>query len=1272
MEEQKLTSVPSGTDSDDQMQLPLPRRANLLPPLSADRSRNSSGLSGLDSSNTTVHERDRTSCQSQLSEIPHADHDIAAPSDTSAAAAAKPTPPPEGLPPDTPPASPPPPLAATPTAEHNGLPPLPNPNAKRPYSFILAERRAAQEAAAAATLKRAQTHGNNWSNTNSSARDSRQVEVLMLAAFLLSARASSAAVDRCYEDAVTDGLFGVHESYMQKVHQMRIFLDTTRHNIDVLNYLNAPTAENAQAVATLVDFVSESFQHTCTRHVAVTVPDVNVAAMLSAGTAAAALLQMEFFSVLDADKRVLIAAHNNNSVGAIYDPELHSVQSKHACKIRVALLRIMMQTACTACKRALRQGIVTSALQAAPLPVWTHSLLAYNVLIAADPPLYLDRESSLDQCRRKRSRKQASSRCRQTHARVTSAPPRAAIALHDADPNTMDAAVTPAPPIGYIVLGDIAKGSTTRRISASLEGLAGVYHAHQSFNMNLTSAAASAPSIWLTDSASGLLMMTSRYGAGAVAVQDSTMQGFTPFASDADHAMKMDAAARDPDADRPHINLIPPYRLSIRRFKWDGEVDAADSGIPPILMSRGVVMTSRHTADFMVSQWVRMALLVLADLATLVAMTWLFLAPLEAMGRRIRGGHSVDLPFLKSLTRRRRFVAAVAALALCSLAQGVNMRASNARNLAALVADRSAAEAGNVAVADRQSMDTAVRILNTMQVSTALQGYLNTSSPSAQQTAAVRRKLGALEETLSAEFGLLFDAAGAIVAANGSAYAYAQLYADDGVTGVVRDALATGARYMRSPISNFNSNPNHDPKLYADDGVMGVVRDALTTGARYMRSCCRCAGYGTLAPSVLPATPGSKYEIELWLCLCQHSAAAGAPPQHCTGAATPGSDCTCPDSKSPPKVPQPEERGRARARYTSLFTRAKVVAHGGEASDAGTRLAPQRTDSYTCRQLRLRAADRCPPPAGPRSGLTKASAFQAYGAVAREDRYYNTTPSSALHPSNVSIDGATEVLTRWAACPVWAGGPRAGGAPSGVLVTGSAMNSKTRTAEIANRMSAHGYTAVYYRTSAGAYQMATGIMRRADGAFDVDVPMPETGWLDALRDLDLWTRDEHFTVTAHARFRRYGNAKFVLSARCLSKDTVADRFGTSTQLRSWGGERADMCKGYLVQGLPWSVVVPLLGPSDDWQWAFVAMSVFKLLTMGFLCYRAYQPFSRIIVRNKGLHPQQLVLQYPRTAPSGGLSWAMNVFKKATDKALLLQALVVVCLRDSTGLTETVR
>ncbi|KAG5185224.1 hypothetical protein JKP88DRAFT_255042 [Tribonema minus] len=683
------------------------------------------------------------------------------------------------------------------------------------------------------------------------------------------------------------------------------------------------------------------------------------------------------------------------------------------------------------------EGIVTAAQQAGTAPVWTYSLLPYDELLAEHPPLYRDRESELDQVL-------SGTHPYETHEDALVR--WAAIAIHDLD---LGDANPSAALIGYAVLGDIVKASATSLISISLDGLGGVYQRRRETVTNETE------HTWLTSAASSMLTVDSFYN-GKRTVQDTLVQGeWTPRVLEC-------------------------------------TVEATGSGRPPVVLSRGVEESSERTSVFMLHQWLRLGVLVMADVATLVLTTWLFLAPLEAMGRRIRAGQAVDLKLLRSLTHRRHYLGVIALVAVFSLLAGVSP--------------------GNVFLAYRQGMDLSSRILTTLQVSTTLRAFLNASSPSAQQTAAVCQHLGRLEETLFAEFALLFDASGALVAANGSALVRAQLGADAGV-----------ARIVWVTLRSFS--------VSADNGAR-IVSDALATGLRYTRS-----------------------------------------------------------------------------------------------------------------------------------ALTKASVYQAYGARQWVDRYFNTTPISHLHPSNTSINGTTDVLTRWVACPVWADAQATGGPPSGVLVTGDAINGKTRAVELGNSMSAHGYTAIYYFSEDRTYQMATGIIRSADGTFEVDVPMPATEWLDKLRQTKEWLNDNHYAVTTHANFRQYGNARFVLSARCLNKDTVIRADGAETQLSSWHGDDPQSCEAYLVQGLPWSVVAPALAPSQAWQqifsldldvrrsgatctatlssvgpyeivsplrsavapalapsqawqWVFICMVVIKLLTMAYLCHRAYQPFNKIVVRNK--------------------------------------------------------
>jgi hypothetical protein len=63
---------------------------------------------------------------------------------------------------------------------------------------------------------------------------------------------------------------------------------------------------------------------------------------------------------------------------------------------------------------------------------------------------------------------------------------------------------------------------------------------------------------------------------------------------------------------------------------------------------------------------------------------------------------------------------------------------------------------------------------------------------------------------------------------------------------------------------------------------------------------------------------------------------------------------------------------------------------------------------------------------------------------------------------------------------------------------------KTRILEKA-LISQQGYSAVYYFTGQGGYQLASSaFMHPEDGSIAVDVPLGDTAFLDGLRDSDEW------------------------------------------------------------------------------------------------------------------------------------------------------------------------
>eukprot|EP00611_Tribonema_gayanum_P004132 TRINITY_DN13326_c0_g1_i1.p1 TRINITY_DN13326_c0_g1~~TRINITY_DN13326_c0_g1_i1.p1 ORF type:complete len:940 (-),score=218.52 TRINITY_DN13326_c0_g1_i1:433-3252(-) len=875
-----------------------------------------------------------------------------------------------------------------------------------PYSEILK----ARKAAAAATAKAAHASNHRWSGTTSESNEGassatgpgvgggrkltpRQllkkykakikprtylytlfafVEVVMFMAFMLSARASSHAVDQNYVQAASDALSGVHEAYTKKVFQMRNLLQNTIYNFDVQQFLLNTTSEEHQLrMSRLMSHIS-------------------------------AVYQIETITILDTNKNVVMCL-NRNHTGEPFDPE----------------------------------GIVTEAERVLDRPVWTYSWWKYEDFILEHPPLYRDRESELDQA------------FKGNHPYETKEDALirwVAIAIQEVDVQTFELVDENAPPNGYFVVGDLVNGksSTTSLVGLTMGGLAGVYHEQRVHDQGTHVDEIEESSNWLTASVSLNAKLEAWEGSYST-IQNVLVQGFSPYDASPGKDEWFEAAEQRGELDMSCLNhRVDPYLLSMRKWHIDDEAEPTGLGRPALVLSRGLLTDTAFTTTFMMFQWIRLAIIVAMDMLTLLMATWLFLAPLEAMGRRIRAGQRVDINFLKSLTNRRQLGLGVAAVAIFSVLVGFDMRNANARNLNRMVSARSSVEPGTGMLAYRQGMDQASRIMATMQWGSGLLGLLNDTSDMVRFEFAHGR-LEHLEASLWVEFALMFDGGGKLLVAPN----------------------------------------NRDMEGRTDFDPVGIVNATLSSGLKYMRS------------SLQKVSDIRNFKVQTW-----------------------------------------------------------------------------------------------------------------------DDHYFNTTADSKLHPNNIDIDPSSEVLVRWMSCPMWIDGPDSLGPPSGALLIGDIVNGKTRIVERANKMASHGYTAIYYYNSNGTYQLAAGIMRSADGAFDVDVELPATNWLDKLRLSERWLTDDHAAVTTRLNFAQYGDASYVISARCLNKNTYLESYGAVVELTDWNGELAHDCLGYLIQGLPWADVKPIIAPSNAWQWVFVTFCIIKMIALLLLCYRAYKPFSAIIVNNK--------------------------------------------------------
>jgi hypothetical protein len=169
-------------------------------------------------------------------------------------------------------------------------------------------------------------------------------------------------------------------------------------------------------------------------------------------------------------------------------------------------------------------------------------------------------------------------------------------------------------------------------------------------------------------------------------------------------------------------------------------------------------------------------------------------APLEAMGKRVRSGQRVDISLLKSLSRRKKFVFVIAAVAFSSLGLGVFINAGNSANLERLVLTVSSFEPGSTSLAYRQGYDQVSRILATMQLGTGLLRLLATPADPARRAFA-RLRLKKLEETLWQDFAIFLDSEGKVLVSANTGSMDGKPFE---VSGIVRATLDTGMRYVRT------------------------------------------------------------------------------------------------------------------------------------------------------------------------------------------------------------------------------------------------------------------------------------------------------------------------------------------------------------------------------------------------------------------------------------------------------------------------------------------
>jgi hypothetical protein len=135
------------------------------------------------------------------------------------------------------------------------------------------------------------------------------------------------------------------------------------------------------------------------------------------------------------------------------------------------------------------------------------------------------------------------------------------------------------------------------------------------------------------------------------------------------------------------------------RAWWPG--GEQPGGYTDIVLARGIEIDAQLTTF----AWLRGAggviLICILDYITLLLATFLFLTPLEAMGKRIRNGQQVDIAYLKSLTKRRWCMIIVAAAGVCSLLVAMWVRADGKHTMERAVEARSRNNCGTIKMSYR-------------------------------------------------------------------------------------------------------------------------------------------------------------------------------------------------------------------------------------------------------------------------------------------------------------------------------------------------------------------------------------------------------------------------------------------------------------------------------------------------------------------------------------------------------------------------------------------
>ncbi|KAG5177004.1 hypothetical protein JKP88DRAFT_282247 [Tribonema minus] len=880
--------------------------------------------------------------------------------------------------------------------------------------------------------------------------------------------------------------------------------------------------------------------------------------------------QVEYAVVLGADKKVLLSASAHN-VGNAFNPE----------------------------------GVIDKAAADVDKSVWTYGILKYADLVAEDPPLFRDRESDLDEVSAAAAAAAASAAAAAAAA-APAARPRAfkgahpyetqadslirwvAMAVRRMDMTTLQPLDPAEAPVGYFLLGDVphaaaaaaaataaataaaaaapqvnGKSASTSLIGLTLGGMGGIYVQRRNKQAALD---AEPQTRWLTASATVSAALEATLH-GRHTIQNMLVQGFSPFDSLPDKDAHMDTAQNKSDADKSALTTeISPFMQALRKWQPDDEEEPKD-GRPPVTLARGLAIDTTVTTKFMSKQYIRLAVIVAVDLLTLFLATWLFLLHAAAACDVLRAG-----------ARTMRSPAGVGPLRTYSDAATSAPDAS--RCVAPLeMMGRRVRSGQRVDISFLRSLTKRRKlafVIAAVAVFSVLVGV------------EIRQKCAANMEVLIRKRNEV----------ERSAQRRSEALADTSVSSAARSRAHGGA--PANPHVACVMRMGYGLTCVAHPGsTMLAYRQGMDQSLRILTSMQMCTALQMyLTDPNNQAALGdflhqrlAKIESTLWVemaLLYDNEGKLLAVPRN---RALIGQKFD-PSGIVADTLAQHEP---------TRFTRSSGLL---AASDLVRLNVSTWADSYYNTTTYL---PRC-------CGLLAASDLVRLNVSTWVDRYYNTTPLSALRAKETG----EQALVRWVAVPVWNDGLQGGmdgGPPDGVLVIGDVVNGKTRIVERANKMVNHGYSAVYVYNSTAQYQLVAGIMRTAGTLFDVDVPLPETGWLDAIRKSTAWHSDDHFTVTKTLYFDDYGG-KFVVSARCVNKNTVVGAYGADVDPTDWSGGPLGDCQGFLIHGIPWHKVAPILAPCYAAQGTFVGMCCIKFVAMAILCYMAYMPFKKIVLNNK--------------------------------------------------------